>query len=264
MCARVALLMMLAALALGTPVAAHAATSPVRFDVRFAGDARLGRDTSVTLGLRVDPGLAPVTEFRVLTPAGIDLALSRLGAQSCRRPASAVADVLGPVVEEPCPANALMGTGVATANLVFDREESFPGAGRVSLFAGASVKDHPGLVAIVNTYNPARMQLTYAGYLYVPPPAFGLGIALLVSPIPEPPFGAPVALSTFTMTIGGPSITYVRTRAGRRQSYHPGGIPLPDRCSSRGFRFRVILRLADGSRRMADDRVPCPAAARRG
>jgi hypothetical protein len=241
------------------PCAAIAAT-PVQFAVGFAGDARLGQETAMTLRLGVEHGLPPVTEFRLLTPAGLTLSDSRLGAASCRRPPVEILQVMGPVQQRRCPANSLLGTGTATADLLLSAEQTIFGAAKVELHAGGEIADKPGLLVSVDTYNPARMQLTYGGYLYVPPEPFGLGMAILVPAIPRPPFGAPVALSTLRLTVGRRSLTYYKMVHGRRTSYHPGGIPLPDACPRGGFRFRAILRFADASRRETDAIAPCPPA----
>jgi hypothetical protein len=247
--------------ALATLVAcpsAAAAAAPLGFTVHFGDDARLGVSTSMSLALHVDASLAPVTEFRVLTPAGLTLTSSRLGAASCRRPAAEIAQVMGPVRHERCPANSLMGTGAATAGLRLNEEETIPGAGFIELHAGAPVADKPGLLVTVDTYNPVRLQLTYAGYLYIPPAPFGIGLAIMVPPIPKPPFGAPIALSDLHLVVGGRPITYYRHIHGRRVAYNPGGIPLPESCPRGGFRFRLVLRFADETRRAVDAVVPCP------
>jgi hypothetical protein len=244
--------------------AAASATSQVDFGVGFTHGARLGDPTSVSVDLRLDPTLPPATEFRLLTPAGLTLSDSRLGTATCRSSATEITRVMGPVRQHPCPANSLLGSGKATAGLLLDPGRPLFGAALIELHAGPSVADKPGLLIMANTYNPARMQLTYAGYLYVAPPAFGLGLAILVTPIPHPPFGAPVALSTLQLTVGQSSIKYYRLRHGRRESYHPGGIPLPDSCPTKGFRFRAIIRFTDSSRRAVDAVVPCPPRANGG
>jgi hypothetical protein len=257
---RRAVLLGLAALASVAPGAAAATPPPLTLKVAFSDGARLGTSTSMRIDLRVRSDLPPVTEFRLLTPSHIDLASSRLGASACRRPAADITRVLGPIVHDPCPANSLMGTGSATANLMIERDEGIPGAGLIELHAGAPIQDKPGLVVIVNTFNPARLQLTYAGYLYVPPPSFGVGLAIMVPPIPRPPFGAPVALSSLHLVVGAKALTYYTRVRGRRVAYHPGGIPLPARCPASRFRFRVLVRFTDGTRRTVDSTVPCPAS----
>jgi hypothetical protein len=241
-----------------TAPASAVASSPVGLKMAFGDDARLGASTSMSLALRVDSSLAPVTEVRLLTPAGVRLTSSRLGAASCRRPAQEVARVLGPVVHAPCPINSLIGSGSASADLRLSEEETIAGAADIELRAGATVDAKPGLIVIANTYNPVRMQLTYAGYLYVPPAPFGVGLAIKVLPIPKGPFGAPVALSRLHLVVGGRGIIYYKSVHRRRLAYHPGGVPLPGSCPRGGFRFRVVLRFADATRRAVDDVVRCP------
>jgi hypothetical protein len=240
--------------------AVAAAADPVRFAVGFSPEARLGRPTAMRIDLRLAPSLGVVNDVRLLTPPGLTLSDSRLGVAACRRPLLEVAEVMNPVQHRRCPANSLIGTGTATAGLLLSEEETIFGAATIELHAGASVDDKPGLLITADTYHPARMQLTYVGYLYVPPPAFGLGLAIVIPAIPKPPFGAQVALSTFHLAVGLPSITYSKIVRGRRVAYHPGGIPLPTTCPRGGFRFRAILRFADGTRRTADSVVACPRA----
>ncbi|WP_272474541.1 hypothetical protein [Baekduia alba] len=229
------------------------------FHVGFGDGARLGHDTSLAFAVSVSPKLTPVTELRLLTSAGIDLTSSGLGAASCRRPADEIAAVMNPVAQNPCPANSLMGTGSAQAALLV--EPAIDGAASLELHAGASVDDKPGLVVIANTYNPARFHLTYQGYLYIPPPGFGIGVAIRIPQIPQLPFGAPIALSHLQLVLGGPGISYTKRSHGRVMRYHPSGVPLPRRCPKAGFRFRLILRFADGGRSAVDDVVRCPALA---
>lgn len=239
-----------------------------RVSASFGDGARLGAPTSIAIEVAVAPGLAKVSEVRVLTPAGLDLVSSELGMATCAQPKAVVLKVMDRARRDPCPGNALMGTGQARAELRFDYEEIFDGAARIALYSGDTVEDKPGLVVIADSYRPIRSQLTYEGYLYVPPPGFGLGLAIRVRPVPRPPFDAPVALSSFGITIGDPSLTYVKTEGGRRVAYHPRAIPLPRECPAGGFHFRVKLRLADaltgealgGQQLTADTRVPCPRA----
>lgn len=253
-------LAILVAIGFALPCAtAQASSSPVRFAVEFAYDARLGEVTPMTIDLHLDPVLAPLKEFRLLTPAGISLSDSQLGAAACERPMVEIMRVMGPVEHERCPGNSLMGTGIATAGLLLEDRTIF-GAAKIALHAGATVADKPGLLVTADAYNPARIQLTYAGYLYIPPTSFGVGLAIMIPAIPHPPFGADVALSTLSLTVGASSITYHRSVRGRRTAYHPGGIPLPSSCPPGGFRFRAILRFADDTRRQADSFAPCPLA----
>lgn len=240
------------------PAATASASARVSLKVGFGENARLGTSRTMSLTVHVDPGLAPVTEFRVLTPAGVTLVSSQLGAASCQRPAADIMRVIVPITPQPCPANSLIGTGNVTADMQVSDAKQLSGAAHVELHTGASIDDKPGLLLLANVYNPVRMRLTYAGYLYVPPPAFGVGLAIKVPPIRNPPFGIPVALSTLHLAVGARGIVYHREVRGRRVAYRPGGVPLPYSCPRKGLRFRAILRFADASRRSVDTIVPCP------
>ncbi|HEV7495901.1 hypothetical protein [Baekduia sp.] len=255
-----ALALLLVGFGLLTSSAAAQVQAPVRLAARFSDEARLGRSTAVDIDLSIDHRLPRVTEVRLLTPSGMTLADSRLGIVPCRRPAFEFVNVLNAVVHGRCPANSLIGKGSATAGLLLNEDAPLFGAAFIELHAGPSVGDKPGLLISADTYNPARMQLTYAGYLYVPPAAFGLGLAIEIPSFANLPFDSEIALSDFHLVVGSPSITYNKVVHGRRVTYHPGGIPLPDRCPRRGFRLRAIVRFADGTRRTADATVPCPPA----
>jgi hypothetical protein len=237
----------------GLLAAPAGAQAPIRFAVAFSDHARLGGSTAVQVRLGINPRLAPVTEIRLLTPPGLTLAESRLGTAPCGRPAIEVTKVMNAVAHGRCPPNSLMGRGSATAGLLLSELETISGAAFIELHAGPSIGDKPGLLITADTYHPARMQLTYAA-----PPPFGLGMALLIPPIPILPFDAQIALTDFHLVVGSSSIIYNKIVNGKRVAYHPGGIPLPDSCPRGGFRFRAIARFADGTRQSVDTTVPCP------
>jgi hypothetical protein len=243
-----------------TTIDTTAVTPPVSFSAAFGAGARLGHTTSVAIRLRIGTALPPVTELRILTPGGLDLSTTELGVTACRSSAAEVREVLNPIEHNRCPANSLMAEGYATAGLLLSEERTILSEARIELHSGTSVDDKPGLLLTADAYNPARMQLTYAGYLYIPPSPFGVGLAIRVPQIPRLLFGSPVAMSSVDLVVGGSSIVYHRRVRGRNVAYHPGGVPLPTSCVPGQFRFRTILRFADGSRRSADAVVPCPAA----
>jgi hypothetical protein len=239
------------------PGSATAAKKPLTFHASFGPGARLGGSTAIVFSGDIADRSVPVTELRLLTPAGVDLTSSGLGVASCTRPADDILSVMVPVAgDSPCPANALMGLGSATASL--DLEPRIDGTATLDVYAGASVQDKPGLVVVANTYNPVRFHLFYQGYLYIPPPGYGVGVAILLPQAPKQPFGASLMLSRVRAAIGGSGITYTRTRHGRREKYHPRGVTLPRHCPRHGFRFRLIARFADGARRQADAVASCP------
>ncbi|WP_027006674.1 hypothetical protein [Conexibacter woesei] len=247
-----------AALALAAPGGAAAAQKALTFHAAFGPGARLGASTAIVFSGDIADRRIPVIELRLLTPAGVDLASSGLGVASCTRPRSDILSVVVPAADDsrPCPVNSLMGLGSAVASL--DMEPRIDGTATLDVYAGGSVEDKPGLVIVANTYNPVRFHLFYQGYLYIPPPGYGVGVAILLPQAPQPPFGAALMLSHVRAAIGGSGITYTKTRHGHRETYHPRGVTLPEQCPRSGFRFRLIARFADGARRQADAVVACP------
>jgi hypothetical protein len=155
----------------------------------------------------------------------------------------------------------VLATGLAWAEVRLGNDLTIPASGVVTLMAGSPQEDHPGLVAYVVAQHPVRAQLLYAGLLYSAPSPFGVGMRIVVRAIPHPPLDATVALVRMRIRIGSRGIVYYRFAHGRRVPYRPGGIPLPRRCPHGGFRFRALLRFADGSRTTTDARLRCPRRA---
>jgi hypothetical protein len=69
----------IAATALVLAVAVPAGAGPLRLSAGLGSDARLGANTGIVLSLAVARGLPPVTDVRLLTPAGIGFSTSGLG-----------------------------------------------------------------------------------------------------------------------------------------------------------------------------------------
>lgn len=243
-----------------------AASAPVRFSVHLSQEARLGGHAAirVRMGVDIKQLRSPVTDLQIRTPRGLDVATSRLGIATCTRPATEIASVFVPgEALFNCPRNSLLGSGTATATLLFpdgDGQRPIRGNADIQLFSGAAAADRPGLALLVNTSNPLAAQLSYTGELYTAPRPFGLALRLKVPKIPRPLFGIELnlALSRMDVLIGGPEIVYRVTRGGRAVFYRPGGVVLPERCPRAGLRFQLALRFLDGSRRSTDAIVRCP------
>lgn len=251
-------LALLALACLPTPVAAD---QPVRLTAGFGSGARLGGQASMHLGLEVDDQRLPLpaTEIRLLAPAGIDI--SSLGVATCRISPATLQEVLFPSFPEVrCPRNAVLGSGTATAALMFHPEHPpiRGAAADITLHSGAPLDNRPGLLILAKTSNPVSTGLAYAGRISPAPRPFGLELALEIRPPAYPPFGAAIALVRMRVTIGGDDLIYTRPVAGKRTFYRPGGVGLPSRCPRGGLLFRAKLRFADNSRQVADARVPCP------
>lgn len=250
-------------LALACLPTAATADQPVTLSASFGSGARLGGQAPLHMGLDVDALRVPfrATEIRLLAPAGIDI--GALGVATCRiAPATLVDVLLSRNPEVPCPRNAVIGSGTATAALLFDPEEpAIRGDADITLYSGEPQDARPGLLVVARTSNPVATQLAYAGRLSPAARPFGLELAVEVRAPREPPFGADIALTRMRVTIGGDGLVYTRPVAGGRVYYRPGGVGLPLRCPRGGLRFRAELRFSDGSQRAAEARAPCPPPA---
>jgi hypothetical protein len=263
---RVAAICVVALLAGATPAAtapktqAQAAAPATTVGLRVALDrtARLGGTTAISFDLNIDARRAPaaMTDLTVRVPAGIDFATSGLGVATCRPAQRDVLDVLARGHDlRPCPANAVLGRGSATAAIYYSDEQTVAASGSITLYNGPPVGDRPGVVAYVRTQHPIRSQLVYAGGLFNAPRPFGLGMRLTLPALPNSPFGAPISVARLTFTLGGKDIIY---GDGPQRRYRPGGLPLPTHCPPGGLRFRATVGFADGSAHSDGANLPCP------
>ncbi len=142
-------------------------------------------------------------------PAGIDFATSGLGIATCRPAQRDLLDVLARGHDlRPCPANAVLGRGKATAAIYYSDVQTVAASGSITLYNGPPVNDRPGVVAYVLTQHPIRSQLVYAGGLFNAPRPFGIGLRLTLPALPNSPFGAPISAARLTSDLGGEDIVY--------------------------------------------------------
>jgi hypothetical protein len=241
-----------------------AGPATVALSVAFDRNGRLGSSTAIAFDLRVDARRAPaaMTDLTVRVPAGVDFATSGLGIATCRPAQRDVLDVLARGHDlRPCPANAVLGHGEATAAIYYSDEQTVAASGAITLYNGPPVGNRPGVVAYVRTQHPIRSQLVYAGGLFNAPRPFGLGMRLTLPALPNSPFGAPISVARLTFDLGGEDIVYYESIHGRRVKYRPGGLAIPEHCPRGGFRFRATVGFADGSARSGGATVPCPPRA---
>ncbi len=233
-----------------------------RIAAKWGTGARLGGRAPLRVSIAIPASRPPVADVRIFLPDGVDLASSKLGIAPCKVPARNFEDVIVGRVDgrSPCPRNAVLGTGAATAVVrmnPFDPPAN--GAGRLTLFNAVEDHGRPGIMIAVDTDRPMVSTFYYAGYLSTAPAPYGLRLRLRVRrPTPSPLFDADIALRRFAVTIGGPDISYSARRRGRTVYYRPGGLGLPVRCDRRrGFPFRIEVRYVDGRRGIGTVRTPC-------
>jgi hypothetical protein len=165
----------------------------------------------------------------------------------------------GSALQVPCPGNSLLGHGSATAQLRFNAvDDPVLGRAKISLFAGETQQNRPGLVVFVASFNPVSTGLAYTGSMFSARRPYGLGMKLLLPLIPSPPFGATVSLARMNMTVGARDISYTEQEDGATVHYRPDGLVLPTKCPRAGLAFRVKLTFADAPSRTVNTRVACP------
>jgi hypothetical protein len=234
----------------------------VRLTASFTPE-RLGAGTTVRIGFRVDTAAgrapSPPIDVQLLLPAGLGIATSDLGLETC------TLSVLEHVGLAGCPTDSLMGHGSALAEVPFGSSFVFEQA-RVLLFSGPLRNGHPELLMFASGEFPVLADLVFPSLVLPTGAPFGGLIDTRLPLVPSVPEGPDVALVALQTTIGPAGITYYETVKGRRVAFHPRGILLPRSCPRGGFPFAVRLTFQDGSGAAASTAVPCPRgrAARHG
>ncbi len=238
--------------------------SPVHFSASFGRGARLGGSSALYTDLAIDVHRlsSPVTEVRVLYPAGLGIVSSGLGLAACTQPASVFQQVLteGESGIGGCSPNSVLGFGNVQGDVRIVGGQVVPEYGTLTILSGAFARSALGLVVFVIGQHPFGARLTYAGELRPKRGAFGGAIVFHVPPIPSIADLATVALTRLQLAIGSPQIVYYEHAAQRTGAYHPAGIALPTRCASHSLRFRAQLTFEDGGHAAVEATVRCPRA----
>jgi hypothetical protein len=239
---------------LAGPVLAGARTPPLRLHASFSPE-RLGHGAAVTvaftLGYPPHAAALPVTDVRLLYPAGLGIGTSDLGLESCDPAALAAWG------ESACPRDSLMGSGSARVRVPFGPRqvgESAP----IAIFSQPVREGHAGLLFAVSGAFPVIANLTFGAFLLPAGPPFGGTIDTPLPLVPSVPGGADVGLVALRTTIGGHGILYSERVGARTVRFHPKGVLLPPRCPRGGFPFAARLTFADGTHAAAGTAVACP------
>jgi len=236
------------------PTAQALATHTVRLSAAFSPE-RLGAGTTIRFGLQVSTPAghepSPVTELQVLLPAGLSIATSDLGLETCVPSKLEQSGLAG------CPANSLMGRGSAAAEVPFGTAfvtERAP----LTLFSGPLQDGHPQLLFFASGELPVLADIIFAALVLPAHAPFG-GLLNTTPPlIPSVPEGPDVALVRLQTTIGAKGITYYERLKGKTISFHPRSILLPKSCPHGGFAFAAHLTFQDATHASAGTAVPCP------
>jgi hypothetical protein len=241
------------------PAPAVAVTEQATLHASFSPD-RLGAATTIGFGFDVSTteGLAPppLSSIKLHMPAGMDFTQTTLGLAICN-PASLQAHGLAG-----CPPNSRLGYGSASVEVPFGT-----GSGHElpEIQALMGPPNHGNMVVLfyANGQTPVFAQLVFRGEVLPASGTFGSELATAVPPIPSVPNGPDVSILSVRATIGPSHLTYYKRVHGRRVSFRPTGIAIPEHCPTGGFPFQADFTFQDGSQTSTSTTVPCPPRRRR-
>jgi hypothetical protein len=217
---------------------------------------RLGKSSTVVIGFEIatskDVLPSPLTSFNVQLPAGMGLAGTTLGVDTC----SAEALVhLGP---SSCPPDAAMGLGSAVAEAAFG-SEIVREPGQVSAFMTQARDNNTTVLYYFDGKVPVIAPLVFPSEFLSPgfSPISELETKLpLIPALPDTPDAAIVKMR---VSLGPRHLTYYKRVGHRTVRYKPVGMAVPAVCPKGGFLFSAYLGFADGTHVSLEKRVACPS-----
>jgi hypothetical protein len=223
---------------------------------------RLGGRTTLRFGFQITgPGgqMPPaLTAVALSYPENLGIALSRLGLVTCTQAQLEATGVSG------CQENSIMGFGSATAEISLGSDvvgEPVP----LTILRAPDEEGHIALLFDAVGTTPLNTSAVFPGALLPAPAPFGGQVSIDVPLIPSLPGAPDVAIVRLRATLGPSGVTYHEHLAGRKLTYQPPGILLPDSCPKGGFPFAAQFSFVGGSHASARAVEPCPGrAARRG
>jgi hypothetical protein len=221
----------------------------------YAGFApeHLGQAAAVSLDVEVRARGAlppPLAEVSVRYPAGLEIALSGVGIETC--PAQ-VLELSGP---RACPADSVMGPGSALTAMQIGPHLLHENA-NVTVLRAPERDGHLTMFFYAAGNQPVIARALLVGELLPAAQPFGGRIRITVPPITTLP-GQEVAIERLHLLLAPPGLTYYEKIRGRTLAYHPKSIPLPSTCPHGGFPFSAAVVFLSGRETRAEARVPCP------
>jgi hypothetical protein len=234
--------------------AGASAAQTVKLKVAFNPD-RAGARTTIELALRISGAggapPAPLTSLDLRMPAGMGIATTTLGQDSCD-----AAELIGSGLQG-CSANARVGYGTATA-VVPVGSQNVRETASLNTVMGPPAENHLEVLFYVQAAQPVFAQLVLPSVVEEARLPYGEELVTSVPLVQAWPEGPDLALESFNSTIGPLHLTYHRHLNGRTIAFHPRGIRLPRSCPAGGFPFAAVARFLDGTQATGVYRVPCP------
>jgi hypothetical protein len=249
------------AIALGALNSGSAWAAPiVELKVAFSPD-RLGTSTTIKTDIHVRPttGLIPppMLSIDLALPAGMGLATTELGLNTCSEDVLEVIGVIG------CPRDAVMGFGEATADAVF-ASEIIPEKGTITILMGKPVDEHTSLLFYVDGATPISSQGIFPTVLLPSESADSAAQLDTTVPLtPTVPGAEDLSVVDVRTSFGPEGLTYIRHVHGRTVAFTPKGFVTPTQCPKGGFPFRGTFTFLGGSVVSSRAAVPCPRGGKR-
>jgi hypothetical protein len=227
-------------------VTLHASFIPDRLGARVT--AQFEFDVHSTIPGRSP---APITDFDLHLPKGINALSSALGLANCSP------QMLFSGGPEGCPANSRIGFGSAIVIVPAEREP-VEEEGNVELYIGPPNPEHLEILFYAEGRAPVSAQLVFPGHLLEDSAPFSGQLNTDIPLVPTWPGGPNLSITRMSSTIGPLGLTYYRHVRGKFVPFSPRGILLPKRCPRGGFPFRADLTFLTGAQSSATTVIPCP------
>ncbi len=245
-------------LTLGLPAAA-AAVAPPPVTLRAALDPeQLGESTTVSVGFQIasPPGQlpSPLTEFDVRLPAGMGLAATTLGLETCSTEALLRGGAAG------CSVESRMGFGSASVEASLGSQLVNESA-RVSILMGQPIAGHTTMLYYFEGKAPVIAPLVFPSEVLSVANSPTSEFDTAIPPIPGLPGSPDVSILSLRASIGPNHLTYYRRVHGRLVGYRPIGMSVPSTCPRGGFVFSGEFGFQDGAHTTAKTTVACPRLA---
>lgn len=211
---------------------------------------QLGHSTTIGFGFHINTPQHAVppalTELHVTYPRGLGFGLSELGLATCT---IQTLEFFGP---NACSPNALMGTGTATAEVQIGPAILHEKA-QLTIFRSETNSNTITMLINAEATTPVFADIILNATL-LPDATLKTKIPL-ITPLPGVP---DIAIIQLQAAVGPQHLHYHEYIHGHRINFKPRGIPLPDNCPYKGFKFTAQLTFQDGTHSTASTTVPCP------
>jgi hypothetical protein len=217
---------------------------------------RLGASTTIGFGFDIagpDGGAPPpLSNVSLRLPAGINYLSTTLGLAICQPAALLERGLAG------CSPNSRLGFGSAFVEVPFG-ETSGHEIPNIQALMGPPHNGNIVVLFYADGREPVSAQLVFQGELIAGTQTLGGSLDTAIPLVPSVTAGPPVSIVSVRTTIGPAHLTYYERVHGRKVSFHPVGVSVPQRCPRGGFAFSATFSFADGTTTVANSTVPCPS-----